>query len=112
MANCSPATTVKPVNQNISEAASTMNVTNTSFIINQPFSIHYAGPVAIQAVLPQFYYFLPMQLNSSENQYLLINTMDQMPPSSKNMQVSSLYGVVDDAMAFQTTNNAYTYRKP
>lgn len=111
MANCSLVTTApQPVNQNNFGAASTMNAANSSFIINQPFSIHYTGPVtAVQPVLPQFYIYLPTQLNSIENQYLLINTMDPVP-SSRNMQVSSLYGTVDGTMAFQTTN-AYTYNR-
>lgn len=114
MANHSLVTMAKPVNQNNFNDASKMNGSNSSFIINQPFSIHYTGqqPVTIQAVMPQFYIYLPTQLNATENQYLLINTPDQIPMPSNNMQVSSLYdGTADNTMAFQTTN-ACTYRIP
>lgn len=104
MANCSLETTLaKPVNQNNFDAASTMNDSNYPFIINQPFSIHYTPPVSVQAVEPQYYFYVPTQLNLSENQYLLINTMNPIPSLSTNMQVSNSYALVE-TMTVHTTN--------
>lgn len=119
MANCFLVTTAAPVNQGNFDAASTMNAPNYPFTINQPFSIHYTEPITVQAqVEPQYYFYLPTQLNFHGNQYLLIDTMNSIPSSyNTNMQVSSssrqlLYGrgTVETMAVPATTAYTVDYR--
>lgn len=84
--NCT-LTNARHVSQNLFHAGSGI-IVNYPYTINQPLVLNcYAGMVIQPGGSPAFYYYLPMGSSFNQNQYVLVNTIHQLP-STSNIQVS------------------------